>query len=220
MTETSTSDTAERVGLVCPACSPDVETVHEVLADGGRATVRCTECGHVHKEELPEQRTVEREVVVSQDGDSFSSTVEAPAAETVAVGEEFLLETEEAIMTVRITSVELDEGRAEEAAVEDARTLWTRAVGNVTVDATVHPKEGTHDETRSVSLHVPGDYEFVVGETDDLAGEEFTVEGIHLREDAVGYEFDKLDHDGDSALAKDINRVYARDESTSAWSAW
>jgi predicted Zn finger-like uncharacterized protein len=220
MTETSTSDTAERVGLVCPACSPDVETVHEVLAGGGRATVRCTECGHVHKAELPEQRTVEREVVVSQDGDSFSSTVEAPAAETVAVGEEFLLETEEAIMTVRITSVELDEGRTEEAAVEDARTLWTRAVGNVTVDATVHPKEGTHGETRSVSLHVPGDYEFVVGETDDLAGEEFTVEGIHLREDAVGYEFDKLDHDGDSALAKDINRVYARDESTSAWSAW
>jgi uncharacterized Zn finger protein len=220
MTETSGTDTAERVGLACPACSPDVETVHEVLAAGGQATVRCSECGHVHKAELPEERTVEREVVVSQDGDSFAATVEAPAAETVAVGEEFLLETEEAILTVRITSIELDEGRAEEAAVEDARTLWTRAVGNVTVDATVHPKEGTGDETRSVSLHVPGDYEFVVGETDDLAGEEFTVEGIHLREDAVGYEFDKLDHDGDRALAKDVNRVYARDESTSAWSAW
>ncbi len=220
MTETSRSDTADRVGLACPACSPDVETVHEVLSAGGQATVRCTECGHVHKRGLPEERTVEREVVVSQDGDSFAATVEAPAAETVAVGEEFLLETEAAIMTVRVTSVELDEGRAEEAPVEDARTLWTRAVGNVTVDATVHPKEGTRDETRSVSLQVPGDYEFVVAETDDLAGEEFTVEGIHLREDAVGYEFDKLDHDGDRAFAKDINRVYARDESTSAWSAW
>jgi uncharacterized Zn finger protein len=220
MTETSRTDAAERVGLPCPACSPAVETVHEVLADGGQATVRCTDCGHVHKEELPQQRTVERDVVVSQDGDSFAATVEAPAAETVAVGEEFLLETEEAIMTVRLTSIELDSGRAEEAPVEEARTLWTRAVGNVTVDATVHPKGGTGDETRSVSLQVPGDYEFVVGETDDLAGEEFTVEGIHLRGDARGYDHGKLDHAGDAALAKDVNRLYVRDETSSAWSMW
>ena len=220
MTENTAGETAERVGLPCPACSPGVETVHELLAEGGRATVRCTECGHVHKTELPEPETVERDVVVSQDGESFAATVEAPAAETVAVGEEFLLETEEAILTVRITSIELEAGRTEEAPVEDARTLWTRAVGNVSVDATVHPKGGTGEDTRSVSLQVPGDYEFVVGEADELSGEEFTVEGIHLREDAVGYEFDKLDHDGDRALAKDVNRLYARDETSSAWSAW
>jgi uncharacterized Zn finger protein len=67
---------------------------------------------------------------------------------------------------------------------------------------------------------VPGDYEFVVGETDDLAGEEFTVEGIHLRDDAIGYDHTKLDHRGDAAVAKDVNRVYARDESSTAWSAW
>ncbi|MFB6297882.1 MAG: HVO_0476 family zinc finger protein [Salinirussus sp.] len=216
----SGTGTAERVGLACPACSPDVETVHEVLRRGGRATVRCGECGHVHKERLPERRTVERDVIVSQDGESFAATVDAPAAESLAVGEEFLLETDEAIMTVRITSLERDEGRAEEAPAETVRTIWTRAVGNVTVDVTAHPKSGSDDDTRSLALQVPGDYEFAVGEGEELGGESFTVEGIHLRDDATGYRFDKLDHAGDAALAKDVNRLYVRDESTTGWSAW
>ena len=214
------SDTAERVALPCPACSPDLETVHEVLSPGGQATVRCSECGHVHKESLPEERTVERHVVVSQDGESFPAAVDVPADETLAVGEEFLLETEEAIMTVRITSLEVDDGRVEERVAEDVETIWTRAVGNVSVSVTAHPKGGDHDETRGFDLQVPGDYEFTVGETDDLGDEEFSVEGVLVRDDAVGYEFEQLDREGDTVLAKDVKRLYVRDESTTAWSAW
>jgi len=214
------SDTAERVPLACPACSPDLETVHEVLSPGGQATVRCTECGHVHKVEIPEQQTVQTDVVVSQDGESFTATTDVPAEETIATGEEFLLETDEAIMTVRITSLEVGDGRQEEAVAADVDTIWTRAVGNVSVSVTAHPKGGKHDETRSYDLQVPGDYEFVVGETDELSNEEFTVEGILVRDDAVGYDHEKLDFEGDSVVAKDIKRLYVRDESTSAWSAW
>ena len=215
------TETTERVAVVCQSCSPELETVHEVLTTGGgAATIRCTECGHTHKEQLPSETEFEREVVVSQDDESFTATADVPEGERLAVGEEFLLETDEAIMTVRITSLELDEGRREAADAEEVRTIWTRAVGNVSVDLTLHPKGGGHDETRSVTIQVPGDYEFVVGQTDELSGEEFTIEGIHLRDDAVGYEHDKLDFGGDSAVAKDINRVYARDQSTSAWSAW
>jgi len=216
------SESAERVAVACPSCSPDLETVHEVLTTGGgHATIRCTECGHTHKDQIPSTTEYERDVVVSQDGDSFTATADVPEGEQLAVGEEFLLETEEAIMTVRITSLELDgERRVEETTAEDVETIWTRAVGNVSVDLTLHPKDGTHDETESLTVQVPGDYEFVVGETDELGGEEFTVEGIHIRDDAVGYDYDKLDFDGDGAVAKDINRLYARDESSSAWSAW
>jgi uncharacterized Zn finger protein len=214
------TDTAQRVPLVCPACSPDLETVHEVLSPGGQATVRCSECGHVHKEALPEDQTLDLEVVVSQDGESFSASAEVPAEETLAVGEEFLLETDEAIMTVRITSLERADGRTEEAVAEDVQTIWTRAVGNVSVSVTAHPKGGEHDETRSFDLQVPGDYEFVVDETDELGDEEFTVEGILVRDDAVGYDFEKLDHEGDTVVAKDVKRLYVTDESTSAWSAW
>lgn len=209
-----------RVAVPCPACSPERETVHEVLKSGGQSTIRCTECSHVHKEQLPEQRTLETEVVISQDGESFATTADVPADETLAVGEEFLAETEEAIMTVRITSLELDGGRVEEATAEAVETVWTRAVGNVSVNATLHPKDGARENTRSETLHVPGDYAFVVGETDQLGDLEFSVEGLVIRDDAHGYTHQKLDHDGDEALAKDLKRVYLRDESTTAWSAW
>lgn len=214
------TDTAQRVAITCPACSPDLETVHEVLSPGGQATVRCGECGHVHQHRLPEERTVERKVVVSQDGESFTATTAVPADETIAVGEEFLLDTEEAIMTVRITSLELDGKRAESAVAEDVRTVWTRAVGNVSVSVTAHPKGGEGEETRSLDLQVPGDYEFVVGDTDQVGTEEFTIEGVMVRDDARGYDFERLDHEGDTVLAKDVKRLYVRDESTSAWSAW
>ena len=217
------TDVSERVAVTCPSCSPDIETVHEVLKPGGQATVRCTECSHVHKTTVEEDEEVTRDVVVSQDGESFTATVDAPPEETVAVGEEFVLDAEEAIMTVRITDLELGEQRrVEEAVIEDVDTFWTRAVDNVSVNATIHPKEGTgnREDTRSVEVFVPGDDEFTVGEVEEHGDEAFEVEGIVVRDDAEGYQFDKLDYDGDAAIAKDIKRLYGRDQTTTAWSAW
>jgi uncharacterized Zn finger protein len=215
------TEAAERVGAICPSCSPDAETVHEVLKPGGQATVRCTDCGHVHKTTIEEPETVTRDVIVSQDGESFSATVETEADERVEVGEEFVLDTEEAILVVRITSLELPENRrVEEALARDVETFWTRAVDNVGVNVTLHPKDGRADETRSFKLQLPGDEEFTVGETVEYGDEEFTVEGIHVRADVADYEFSKFDHEGDRVPAKDVKRVYARDESSTAWSAW
>ena len=215
------SEPAERLAVACPACSPDFETVHEVLSPGGTATVRCTECGHTHKTTVEEEREVERAVIVSQDGESFRTRVTAPAEELVAVGEEFIVDTEEAIMTVRITSLQIgDERRVESAPVEDVETFWTRAVDNVNVPVTLNPKDGRHDDTRSLKLLLPGDQEFVVGETETFGDEEFTVKSIRLREDAREYERSQLDHRGDAAFAKDIKRVYGDDETSDAWSAW
>jgi predicted Zn finger-like uncharacterized protein len=213
------SESVERVGTTCPACAPDTEIVHEVLKSGGQATVRCGECGHVHKTRLTEPDTEECDVIVSQDGKSFSTATDIPADERLAVGEEFVLDTPEALLTVRITSLEVEGGRTDSAPVEEIETVWTRVVGNVGVDLTLNPTDGT-DETRSVELRVPGDYEFTVGASEDLADEKFTIKGIHLRADAAGYGFEQLDHEGDMAFAKDVNRVYADDESSSAWSAW
>ncbi|WP_129114515.1 HVO_0476 family zinc finger protein [Halegenticoccus tardaugens] len=217
------SEPAEQVAVVCPSCSPQTETVHEVLKEGGggHATVRCTECGHVHKVSVERETTVERDVVVSQGDESVSTTVDAPAEEVIAVGEEFIVDTPEAIMLARITSLDLGEDRrVDEATVEDVRTIWTRAVDNVSVNVTVHPKDGRRDETRSLTVQVPGDYEFTVGEVEAFGDEKFEVEGIHVRDDSSGYRFDKFDHEGDVVFAKDAKRVYARDETSTAWSAW
>jgi uncharacterized Zn finger protein len=215
------SEPAQQVGVPCPACSPDLETVHEVLSPGGTLTVRCTECGHTHKATIDEEPAVERDAIVSQGAESFRTRVEAPPNEEVAVGEEFIVDTEEALMTVRITSLQVgNERRVDSAPVEDVETFWTRAVDNVSVPVTMNPRDGQHDDTRSVTLPVPGDEEFVVGETVSYGDEGFTVKAIRLREDVHGYDHEQLDHPGDDAVAKDIKRVYADDETSDAWSAW
>ncbi|MFB6170893.1 MAG: HVO_0476 family zinc finger protein [Haloarculaceae archaeon] len=216
------SESGERVAAECPGCSPSVPTAHEVLKPGGQPTVRCTECGHVHKIRLDREQTVERRVIVSQDDESFEARADVPPEESVAVGEEFLLDTEEAILTVRITSLELADGRAEQATAEAVETFWTRAVGNVSVNVTLHPKSGAREETRSVKIQVPGDEAFVVGQTYEYGDAEFTVESVRVRDDARGYDYDQFDHAGDTVDAKDVKRLYARDEdgTTTAWSAW
>jgi len=214
----------ERVAVACPSCSPSLETVHEVLSTGGgNATVRCTECDHVHKERIPDERRVDRRVVVSQDGESFTASVKVPASETLKKGEEFVLETEEVIMEVRITDLQVgDETRATRAEASEVTTIWARAVDNVSVDVTVNPENGRHDETEGHTLHLPGDHEFTVGEIAQFGEVEFRVKSILIREDAYnhGYNHEKLEHDGDMAFAKDIQRVYGDDETDTAWSAW
>jgi len=213
------TETSGRVAAACPACSPDFETVHEVLKPGGQATVRCTGCGHVHKTAIEEESEVERSVVVSQSGESLTATVEGPPDERIQVGEEFVVDADEALMVVRITDLQVGtERRTEAARMEDVETIWTRAVDNVTVNVTLHPESG--DETRSIEVGVPGDHEFEVGTTVEFGEEAFTIEGIHVRENAVGYPASKLDRPGDAVEAKDVGRIHAREESSSAWSAW
>jgi uncharacterized Zn finger protein len=212
-----------RVAVACPSCSPGDETAHEVLHEHGHATVRCTECDHVHRTDLPSDPTVERRVIVSQEGDSIEARVEFDPEEQLAVGDEFLVEAPDAILSASVTSLELVDGeRADEAPVGDVNTVWTRAVGNVAVDLTLHPKDGRHDSTYSTEVRVPGDETFVVGQTQTYGDAEFTVEGIVLRDEIERYGQRKLDYAGDQAPAKHINRVYARDESktSNAWSGW
>jgi uncharacterized Zn finger protein len=218
------SERASRVAVACPSCSPGESTVHEVINPGGQATVRCTECGHTHKERLDRTREVDVDVVVSQEGESFATALRTPAESEVAVGDEFVVDTPEAIMQVRVTAVErpAGEGRVEALPAEDVGTVWTRVVDNVAVGVTLHPPDGDGrgEETRSLTVRVPGDYEFVVGAVEELADEEFTVEGVVVRENAPEYRHRKMDHEGDVVFAKDAKRVYGRDRTTAAWSAW
>lgn len=216
------SESSELVAFPCPSCSPDAEVIHEVLSPGGHATVRCESCGHVHKTTIETDTTVEREVVVSQDGESFTAITEIPPDETLAVGEEFVVDAPEAIVGVEITALERvgdERERVDSASAEDVATIWTRAIDNVSVDVTIHPTDGNRDQSRSRTVYVPGDYEFTVGDVESFGDEEFEIEGIQVRDDA-GYRRDKFDHEGDTAFAKDIKRVYGRDQTTTAWSAW
>ena len=216
------SETQDRIPTPCPSCSPELETVHEVLSPGGGSlTVRCGDCGHVHKIQPEPEHEVTLDVVVSQGGESFTANVTTPADETVETGDEFLLETEDVLATVRVTSIEL-EGmkRVESAPADEVETVWTREVDNVSVNVTIHPQDGRRDDSRSVTVYVPGDYEFTVGETDSFGDDEFEIDAFVVRGDAEGYDRDRYEQPGDTVLAKDVKRVYAYDETSRAWSAW
>ena len=186
----------------CPACSS--EEPHEVLKErGGQATLRCLACDHVHKKRVREPSTVELRVVVSQGEESFSTQTTVQEDETVRVGDEFVLEAEEGVFGVEVTSVEIEEEgdnrRLEEARAEEAATVWTRVVDNVTVPVTLH----TDDDTVSRRMTVPGDYEFVVGERETLEGEEFVVTAFVDRRTG-----DRFRVEGDDVQAKNAKRVY------------
>ncbi|RJX44089.1 hypothetical protein DM826_03155 [Halonotius aquaticus] len=215
-------DAGDTVALSCPACSPHDDTVHEVLKPGGTATVRCNDCEHVHKETIESTSTVEKRVIVSQGGESISTHIDVDPEETVEAGDEFIVDTPEAIFQARVTSLELQDGdaRPESAVMDDVAAVWTRAVDNVSVNVTLHPNDGSRDESRSLTVNVPGDYEFRVGATESFGDDEFTITGLLVRDDAEGYRFDQFDEDGDMVYAKDCKRIYGVDEQTTAWSAW
>ncbi|AEN07256.1 HVO_0476 family zinc finger protein [Halolamina sp.] len=218
------SQRSERVPLPCPSCSPTEGTVHEILKPGGQTTVRCTECGHVHKEkiEMPDEVTID--VVVSQDGDSYKATLDAAAEEEIKEGDEFVVETEQAIQQVRVTSIEVGpERRTDQAEMSEVETVWSRVVDNVGVNVTIHPKDGDgrNEQSRSIKAFVPGDFEFTVGDVCEFGDDEFEVDSVQLRDEiAEDYRHKKLDHEGDTAFAMDIKRVFGRDTKTTAWSAW
>ena len=215
----SDSDAAERVPADCPGCG--AHTAHEVLKPGGHATVRCTECGHTHKIEIEKPTTVDVDIVVSQEGESSPTTLPGNPEETVELGDEFVVETPEAIQQVRVTAIELDgDRRVGEAQLDDVETVWTRVVDNVGVNVTVHPKDGRREQSLCLKVYVPGDFEFVVGDVERFGDDEFEIEGVQVRDDAEGYRREKFDHEGDIVFAKDVKRVYARDETSTAWSAW
>jgi len=200
-TETDEPEADADVVVDCPSCSS--EEPHEVLKTNGQATLRCLACDHVHKRRVHEPSTVERRVVVSQGEESFSTHTTVREDEEVRVGDEFVLETDEGIFGVEVTSIEIEEEgdntRVEEARADEAETFWTRVVDNVSVPVTLH----TDDATVSRRMSVPGDYEFVVGENETVDGEEFVVTAFVDRKTG-----DRFRLEGDDVQAKNAKRVY------------
>lgn len=218
------SEQEQRVITPCPSpsCSATGEVMHEIVKRrADQFTVTCTACGHTHKTNPPSTQYVERDVIVSHDGDSFATTIEAPLHESVQVGEEFIIDNDDILMAVRITDLELGpEHRATNATIEDVSTFWTRAVDNVYVNVTLHPADGKRQDSQSIEMGVPGDYEFEVGSREAHGDITMQINGLVIRDDAIDYPTTKLDRRGDSAPAKDIKRIYATDTRSTAWSAW
>lgn len=216
------TEAGDQVAVVCPACSPHQPTLHEALTNGAEPTVRCRECRHVHSarvESTAEEQAIR--TIVSQGAESITATVELPADATAEVGQELVVETADAIYTVEVTSLEDDAGgRHDKLPIAETSTLWTRDVGNVAVDVTIHPPSNTTEGSRSTVLRVPGDDAFTIGEEATVDGEPVRVHGIHLRQPTEADGLRKLNQPGDTALARDIARLYVTSRRTVRRSPW
>ena len=196
----------------CPSCNSRVR--HEVLKSNGDATVRCGECGHVHKVHVSRDREVERRVVVSQGEDSFSTMLRVTPDEEVRVGDEFVVDCDEGVFGVEVTSIEVDSGsgtendRVESAKAEDVETAWTRVIDNVEVPVTLH-RDKSEGAAESRSLWVPGDYLFVVGDDEQVDGVTFEVTAFIDRTSG-----DRFRLEGDDVLAKNTKRIYGEARGT------
>lgn len=215
------TEPGERVAATCPTCSPERPTVHEVLSDGGTATVRCLDCGQVHSTSLggaPTHREVR--TVISQAGESTVTSVPIPAEATLEVGDEFVAEADEATYAVEITSLEgVDDDRHERLTAAETATIWTRDVGNVAVDVTIHPPERVEQDSRSTTMWVAGDRAFEVGDEETIDGEPVRVHAIVRRDDG-GTGGRTLDARGARVLARNVTRLYVRSRRQVPRSPW
>lgn len=209
------NEAGDQLAVTCPACSPDIEAVHEVLSGGGQPTVRCRDCGHVHTtstgDVAPETSV---RTIVSQDGESVTATVDIPTDALLEVGDRFVVDTDAAVYSVELTDIEGPDGRRQDRlTADDIETLWTRDIGNVAVDVTIHPADGSDEDSRSADHPMPGDGHLAVGEELTVDGEPVRVTGLLLREQSVPEGTDRrFDEPGDRAMAMDLDRVYARSQ--------
>jgi uncharacterized Zn finger protein len=168
---------------------------HDVLRTGKKFIVRCTACQNIEQIEPPRRASsLKVKVIVSEDNLSRLGWFEAGCREQLHLGDELIVENGSPDV-VRITAIELRDGvRKVEAVAESIRTLWTQKIDKVIVKMAVH----TGKTTRSRKVPCNGEDEFAVGSDQQLG----KITGIKLRHGAL------LSRPGQSALAKDIQRMY------------
>ena len=186
------------IDVECRSCSPDKRVTHDVLGTGKKLIVRCTACQAVQQMEPPRRgSTLKVKVIVSDYDLSHLGWFEVGHREWLHLGDELIVENG-STDAVRITAIELSDGvRKAEAVAESIRALWAQRIDKVVVKIAVH----TRKTTRSRKVPFNGEDEFVVGSEERLG----KITGIKLRRGAM------LSRPGQSALAKDIQRMYVEE---------
>ncbi len=181
--------------IFCPVCG--VETGHSTIKSGQEKLVRCIDCGEVHPLQKERERAGDVRVIVNMDGTSTPYHIRLPLNEELHVGSELLVDDErQDVVMTKITSIETDR-RVDAASVGEIKTVWARAIDNVTVKVAVF----RNGKTQSLKLPAPGSEIFELGEVRDIDGVKFKVMKIKLRGEGFA----------DRAEAKDILRVWGRE---------
>ncbi len=181
----------------CPECRE--ETEHEVVAESRDRLVRCTVCGHhqrIPKEKEPEVLLIR--TVVSREGTSKVCGIELAKEDECHLEDHLVAECGEDAFGVEVTAIECGEKRVKRAKAPKITTLWTRAIEQVVVKASIH--DGW--KTIPVYMECDGEQPFVVGETYTASGKRFRVTHLKLRDGPL------MRKEGWKTVAHRIKRIY------------
>ncbi len=194
----------QEVEIECPTCSKLASVKHEVIASGRALTVKCTLCGTIRKLEARRHTNVIKiKVVMSKYDKSYIRWLDAKPNELLFIGDEFIVENDEA-NAVRVNAIELKSSvRVESAMANNIQTLWVQAIDKVVVKIAIHA--GT--VTQSLKIPCSGDKEFIVGSTEKFG----KITRIMLLHGEV------LKNIGESAKANTIKRIYVKSSMKKPW---
>ena len=188
----------------CPGCGEEAD--QEVLRESHDLLLKCSACGHIHRqprEEAPPE-PIRVRAIVSAGTESAPGTIELMPSDLVEVGDLFVAEGEgDEAAGVEISSIEaVGGGRVQRARADGIVTLWTRVVEDVVVPISVHRGRET------IPLHQQADGEevYVVGEVYIFGGKKVRISHIKLRDGPV------LRKEGWKTLARRVRRIYGRFE--------
>lgn len=180
----------------CPACNEATE--YAVLQEARELLVRCRACGTIQR--IPRQEETPRTVktIVSLHDTSRVCSTEVMEGDYYTVGDMLVAECGEDALGVEITAIEQQGRRVKKARGEQVDTLWTRAVDQVVVKASIHMG------WRTIPIYkaFPGEEEFAVGESYRFRDRSFRISHIKLRGGDV------LRRKGQKAAARDVKRLY------------
>lgn len=187
----------ENIETICPSCSPDNPVPHTILKGKKDVLLQCDECKSVHKEK--KARNVLVRVIISKGKESIHT--KAMLSGIIRKEDELIIDDEATGETylVKITSIEAGDKRPDEANAEEIKTIWARAIDEAIVKFAVSHRE----TTESISMRVPGDREFVIGDKVEVNNRKLKIIRIKIRDG--GFKSRK----GVAVKAKDIKRIYA-----------
>lgn len=181
--------------IFCPVCGEEAE--YAVIKSGRENLVRCAICGTAHPIQKERERLANVKIIVNRDGISQPYHMNLPAQTELKVGAELLVDDQaKDVVLTQITSLETDR-RVENALAIAVKTVWARAIDEVTLKVSVY-RNGV---TRPLNFHASGDDVFERGEVLDIEGIRFQVTKIKLRGEGFA----------DKAEAKYIVRIWGRE---------
>jgi len=156
-------------------------------------TVKCNDCGFVHKDKLdvPKERDVP--VIVSDEKNSYKTSIALAENDHLGVGSEILLEE----YPIIITSIETDGKRVNDCAVPDIATIWAKRFDKVKMGMSIN----RGPTTTSVYFWAAPDEEFSVGDMVTVTGKDVAIIRIKTRRGTVSR---------GAVEARNVSRLYGR----------